>query len=982
MTGGEPGRKGKVMLTHIQRRASERNRGEFVCAPRLERRGRVLDRAARGWVEALETRQLLSGVLDPTFGTGGKVVTDFPDTPFDGALGPAVQSTGKIVAQTGESPNSGRLVRYTANGQLDPTFGSNGVVVTTHRPGALAVRGDDKIVVVIQNSPDTFLIARYTANGQVDTTFGGGDGQVVQPVFGGSATSTKLITKILVRPDDGRTYVVGSADVAYNGLYQFAMSAYDQNGDVYNEFGDSFLPRTTLTEFGYSSTVADAVMTPDGHIYAVGTLTIGDSHHPDLQQDFAVARYDEHGVPDTSFSGDGKTLIGFGEYPRTGNYETNDAFDAAHAAALDAAGNLLIAGTSRDPSDDNPFYTALARVRPDGSLDPAFGPGGADGDGRVTLPLRIPSTFAGNDVEILPSGKVVLATDLTFGAGDAFLSLLNANGSPDPTFGTGGKLAVDFGAANEFPGGLLTQSGKALAVGGIWAADDGSSLAMARYLVDGTAAQAPFGGAALALPGTLQFENYDDGGEGVAYHDADAANIGGAYRNDGADVQAIPGGGYNLGFAKAGEWVEYTVDVPAAQAGSYNVGVRYASLRGGGKFHLEVDGTPVTATTAASSTGSWQAYQTRAFGPIYLAAGRHVLRLAMDANDVTGYVANFDSATFTKIPGAPQTPFGGTPIPIGDVGGVEFENFDDGGEGVSYHDTEPANLGGAYRNTGVDVQPTAEAGKFAVAFAKAGEWTEYTLDVARSGSYSPTVSVAALAGGGKFHLELDGRPITAVVTVPGSNSWQRYTTVGLPSLDLPAGRHVLRLVMDANGPTGFVGNFDRVALPRLLGSASTPFHGTPVQPNQVIEAEDFDIGGDGFSYHDADAQNLGSADYRPGIGVDIEPATTVGGYNVGFAKAGEWLQYTIDGGASDNTSVGAEVNLASLRAGGRFHLELDGQTVATFTAPATGSWQTYATLSSPRTIHVAPGKHALRLVMDQDNPTGYVANFNWLRLIS
>src|SRR5690348_16954684 len=110
---------------------------------------------------------------------------------------------------------------------------------------------------------------------------------------------------------------------------------------------------------------------------------------------------------------------------------------------------------------------------------------------------------------------------------------------------------------------------------------------MARYnLADAT----PFGGTPINLPGTLQFENFDDSGEGVAYHDVDAANVGGAYRSTRVDVQAIPAGGFNVGFAKAGESLEYTVTNPSATDALFGIDVRLASLRAGGKFHFEVDG--------------------------------------------------------------------------------------------------------------------------------------------------------------------------------------------------------------------------------------------------------------------------------------------------------------------------------------------------------------------------------------------------------
>jgi hypothetical protein len=137
-----------------------------------------------------------------------------------------------------------------------------------------------------------------------------------------------------------------------------------------------------------------------------------------------------------------------------------------------------------------------------------------------------------------------------------------------------------------------------------------------------------------------------------------------------------------------------------------------------------------------------------------------------------------------------------------------------------------------------------------------------------------------------------------------------------------------------------------------------------------------------LTYHDTDRANLGGSPHRPADGVDIEPASDggAGGLNVGFAKAGEWLVYTVANPGDPDALFGIDARVASLRDGGKFHFELDGVTVASFAAPATGGWQAYATLSSPKTFKVGPGTHRLRLVMDQANSTGYVANFNWFRL--
>jgi hypothetical protein len=101
-----------------------------------------------------------------------------------------------------------------------------------------------------------------------------------------------------------------------------------------------------------------------------------------------------------------------------------------------------------------------------------------------------------------------------------------------------------------------------------------------------------------------------------------------------------------LGFTKAGEWLKYTVDVAAD--GTYALDVRLASLTGGGAFHFEVDGVRVTNNLTVPKTGAWTTYSTLTQTGVALKAGRHVVRLVMDANGGTGYVANFNWMRFTR----------------------------------------------------------------------------------------------------------------------------------------------------------------------------------------------------------------------------------------------------------------------------------------------------------------------------------------------
>lgn len=147
-----------------------------------------------------------------------------------------------------------------------------------------------------------------------------------------------------------------------------------------------------------------------------------------------------------------------------------------------------------------------------------------------------------------------------------------------------------------------------------------------------SAAQQPYGGVAWPIPGRIEAENYDTGGQGIAYHDTTNGNSGGAYRSDRVDIQGTTdtGGGYNVGWIANGEWLEYTVNV--ASSGTYNLAARVASASTGGTLHVEVDGVNVTGAISFAATGGWQAWTTVTANNISLTAGTHIVRLAMDSS--------------------------------------------------------------------------------------------------------------------------------------------------------------------------------------------------------------------------------------------------------------------------------------------------------------------------------------------------------------
>jgi Carbohydrate binding module (family 6) len=157
-----------------------------------------------------------------------------------------------------------------------------------------------------------------------------------------------------------------------------------------------------------------------------------------------------------------------------------------------------------------------------------------------------------------------------------------------------------------------------------------------------TGGSTPYGGTAPTLPGKVQFENYDAGGMDIAYYDTTASNSGAVYRSNAVDIQASTdtGGGYNIGWTAAREWLKYTVKVAAA--GTYAIDIRVASKGGGGTFHIEVNGVNKTGPIAVADTGGWQAWKTLTKTGVALAAGTQVIRVVMDTTGASGDVANFN----------------------------------------------------------------------------------------------------------------------------------------------------------------------------------------------------------------------------------------------------------------------------------------------------------------------------------------------------
>lgn len=182
--------------------------------------------------------------------------------------------------------------------------------------------------------------------------------------------------------------------------------------------------------------------------------------------------------------------------------------------------------------------------------------------------------------------------------------------------------------------------------------------------------QAPFKGTPWPIPGKIEAEDYDVGGEGVSFHESNTnGNEGGAtYRTDQVDIETCTdvSGGYNLGYSTSGEWLEYTVNV--ATTGLYDVDLRLASDGADKSFHIEMDGVNISGAITVPNTTGWQIWETVTLRNLNLTKGQHIMRVVIDANYININNFTFKNASVTTLSESDLSNYKISPNPFGTEG--------------------------------------------------------------------------------------------------------------------------------------------------------------------------------------------------------------------------------------------------------------------------------------------------------------------------
>ena len=396
------------------------------------------------------------GALDPGF-AGGMV-----SNPSHGRiLSMALQPDGRIVVLT----DFNKLLRYQVDGTLDTSFGSNGVVSATLGGNALdllravVVQADGGILVAGMarasggsTTAEDMGVKRYLPNGAMDNAFGTA-GFVRVDIAGRSDDAVAMA----VQPD-GKIVLGGLALVTAVGASDFALARLDANGVLDAGFGSS--GKLTVNAGGALDIAAAMTLRADGAIVLVGRTATGGGATPDT----GVVRVSASGVVELAL-----------KLPLTADW------DEATGVAIQPDGKIVLALEARADAAGQ-YQHALARLKPDGKLDESFG----------TLGVALAGFSVGGDHArapvLLADGRIVTAgfarnqVQQLSDKDDFLITRHLSDGTLDASFGSGGKLIVDFYGGADGASALLLQPDGKLLVGGLARSGTANGLGLLRLL--------------------------------------------------------------------------------------------------------------------------------------------------------------------------------------------------------------------------------------------------------------------------------------------------------------------------------------------------------------------------------------------------------------------------------------------------------------------------------------------------------------------
>ncbi len=440
--------------------------------------------------DVLILRLTADGRRDTSFGLNGVVTFDTGND--DAARGVAVQTDGKIVVvgQTSNGRDNDILVlRWNSNGLPDPTFNIVGAATFDlghdETANSVAVQTNNGIVIAgtASNGTDNdFLVMRLLTNGSPDSTFNVGGFLTIDRGGNDSGRAVAVQT-------NGLIVAAGASSNGSNADLMVVRLTAGGIPDVSFSINGIF----TLDRGGSDSANALALQ-PNGKILVAGSSSSG------TDGDCVTVRLNPDGTRDTSFNADGISII----------QGAAGGDDSGNAVAVQFDGKILVAG---EVSNGRNTDLLVLRYTPEGILDSSF-----NGDGIFTFSSKAKTVDAATALALQRNGRIVVAGQTGRGnAGDLLVLRYKTDGTLDRSFSSDG-IAVYSGAAGGEDMGravAIQDDGKAVVVGQT-SNGANSDLLVLRYTTDGTLDTLFSGDGVVVYNGTADSE---DMGRAVAIQD-------------------------------------------------------------------------------------------------------------------------------------------------------------------------------------------------------------------------------------------------------------------------------------------------------------------------------------------------------------------------------------------------------------------------------------------------------------------------------
>ena len=400
--------------------------------------------------------------IDIDFGENGFTLVDINRE--DRGLDIAIQTDGKIL-QSGMSKPDGEwlitTVRYTTSGNLDSSWGGDGIVTTDIGENydvsrSVLLQDDGKVVVVGGSSRNSsgiedvnFLAIRYNTDGGLDETFG--DNGIASFNIQGSS---ELVESGVIGKN-GNIYIAGQANNTENN-YDVAILSINSEGTLLTDFGQEGVAIADID--GNRDAVYDVITQTDGKIIAVGSTQLGNASGFNA---LAIFRFNQNGTLDNQFANGGSLVIDM----------VGSSGDVGRAVKVQRDGKILVTGGS------NGRIIFVIRLNQDGSLDSSFGD---EGISFISVEEEMVEAY---DLEIQSDGKIIVVGQHWDQKSNLVVARLLRNGSLDSKFGGNGIVIFSLSDYYESAQSVAVQEDGRIVIGG-WATKSWEDFLVLRLVGD------------------------------------------------------------------------------------------------------------------------------------------------------------------------------------------------------------------------------------------------------------------------------------------------------------------------------------------------------------------------------------------------------------------------------------------------------------------------------------------------------------------